>query len=40
VLRRPAAEVAAEMDLTSGAVYGARFRVLGRLRKELQGLLD
>ncbi len=40
VLARPAAEVAAEMGLSLAAVYGAKFRVLSRLRQELQGLLD
>ena len=37
---RPAAAVAAELGLTVGAVCAARFRVLGRLRQELAGLLD
>jgi RNA polymerase sigma-70 factor (ECF subfamily) len=37
---RPAAEVAAELGLSVGAVYAAKFRVLNRLRRELQGLLD
>jgi RNA polymerase sigma-70 factor (ECF subfamily) len=37
---RPAAEVAAELGLSPGAVYAARFRVIGRLRQELEGLLD
>jgi RNA polymerase sigma-70 factor (ECF subfamily) len=37
---RPAAEVAAELGLTVGAVYAAKFRVLKRLRRELQGLLE
>jgi RNA polymerase sigma-70 factor (ECF subfamily) len=37
---RPAAEVAAELGLTVGAVYAAKFRVLDRLRQELRGLLD
>ncbi len=37
---RPAAEVAAELGLTVGAVYAANCRVLGRLRQELAGLLD
>jgi RNA polymerase sigma-70 factor (ECF subfamily) len=37
---RAAAEVAAELGLTVGAVYAAKFRVLNRLRRELQGLLD
>ena len=40
VAERPAAEVAAELGLTVGAVYAARFRVLKRLRRNLQGLLD
>jgi RNA polymerase sigma-70 factor (ECF subfamily) len=35
---RPAPEVAAELGLSPGAVYAARFRVLGRLRQELAGL--
>ncbi len=37
---RPAAEVAAELGLSVGAVYAAKFRVLNRLRRELHGLLD
>jgi RNA polymerase sigma-70 factor (ECF subfamily) len=37
---RPAAEVGAELGLTAGAVYAAKFRVLKRLRQELQGLLE
>jgi RNA polymerase sigma-70 factor (ECF subfamily) len=37
---RPAAEVAAQLNLTPGAVYAARFRVLGRLREELAGMLE
>src|SRR5262245_11952147 len=37
---RPAAEVASELGLTIGAVHAARFRVLTRLRQDLQGLLD
>lgn len=37
---RPAADVARETGLTVGAVYAAKFRVLTRLRTELQGLLD
>jgi RNA polymerase sigma-70 factor (ECF subfamily) len=37
---RPAADVAAELGLTVGAVYAAKFRVLDRLRSELDGLLD
>ncbi len=37
---QPAAEVAAELGLTVGAVCAARFRVLDRLRNELAGLLE
>jgi RNA polymerase sigma-70 factor (ECF subfamily) len=37
---RPATQVAAELGLTVGAVHAARFRVLGRLREELKGMLD
>jgi RNA polymerase sigma-70 factor (ECF subfamily) len=37
---RPAAEVAAELGLSAGAVYAARFRVMARMRQVLQGLLD
>ncbi len=40
VVGRPAAEVAAELGLSVNAVYAAAFRVLGRLRQELRGLLD
>lgn len=40
VCDRPAAEVAAELGLTVGAVHSARFRVLGRLREELSGMID
>ena len=40
VQERPAPEVAAELGLTIGAVYAAKVRVLGRLREELQGMLD
>lgn len=39
VEERPAAEVAVELGLTVGAVYAARFRVLARLREELDGSL-
>lgn len=39
-LGRPPAEVAAELGLGVGAVYAAKFRVLARLRQELEGLLD
>ena len=37
---RPAAEVAAELGITVDSVYAAKSRVLRRLRKELEGLLD
>lgn len=37
---RPAAEIAAELGMTAGAVYAAKLRVLNRLRQELEGLLD
>ena len=37
---RPATEVAAELGLSAGAVRAAKFRVLSRLRQELQELLD
>ncbi len=37
---RPAAEVAARLGMTMGAVYAAKFRVLARLREDLRGLLD
>jgi RNA polymerase sigma-70 factor (ECF subfamily) len=40
VAGRPAPEVAAELGLTPGAVYAAKFRVLDRLRQELTGLLE
>jgi RNA polymerase sigma-70 factor (ECF subfamily) len=40
VAGRPAAEVAAELGVTVGAVYAAKVRVLERLRQELQGLLE
>jgi RNA polymerase sigma-70 factor (ECF subfamily) len=40
VEERPAAEVAAELGLSPGAVRSAKFRVLSRLREELEGLLD
>ena len=39
VERRPAAEVAAELHLTVGAVYHAKARVLARLRQELGDFL-
>jgi RNA polymerase sigma-70 factor (ECF subfamily) len=37
---RAATVVAAELGMTLGAVYGAKCRVLGRLREQLRGLLD
>lgn len=37
---RLAAEVAAELGLTANAVYLARTRILARLRRELDGLLE
>lgn len=40
VEHRPAAAVAAEFGMTVGAVYAAKFRVLDRLRQELDELLD
>jgi len=40
VVGRPAPEVAAELGLSTGAVYAAKVRILKRLRQELAGLLD
>jgi RNA polymerase sigma-70 factor (ECF subfamily) len=40
VAGRSAAEVAAELGMTPGAVRAAKFRVLSRLRQELAGLLE
>jgi RNA polymerase sigma-70 factor (ECF subfamily) len=37
---RTAADVAAELGMSIGAVYAAKTRVLARLRIELQGLVD
>jgi RNA polymerase sigma-70 factor (ECF subfamily) len=37
---RPAAEIAAELDVTVNAVHLAKARVLRRLRQELEGLLE
>jgi RNA polymerase sigma-70 factor (ECF subfamily) len=37
---RSAAEVAAELGISEGAVYVAKHRVLRRLRQEMAGLLD
>lgn len=39
VSSRTALEVAAELGISEGAVYVAKFRVLRRLREELNGLL-
>jgi RNA polymerase sigma-70 factor, ECF subfamily len=36
----PAAEIAAELGMSVGAVYMAKSRVLSRLRQELAGLLE
>jgi RNA polymerase sigma-70 factor (ECF subfamily) len=38
--KRSAAEVAAELDISIDSVYAAKSRVLRRLRRELEGLLD
>jgi RNA polymerase sigma-70 factor (ECF subfamily) len=40
VAGRPAKEVAAELGLSPGAAYAAKFRVLDRLRQELAGMLE
>ena len=40
VAGKPAAVVAAELGISEGAVRAAKFRVLCRLRQELDGLLD
>jgi RNA polymerase sigma-70 factor (ECF subfamily) len=37
---RPALEVGKELGLSEAAVYAAKYRVLKRLREELDGLLD
>jgi RNA polymerase sigma-70 factor (ECF subfamily) len=37
---RSAAEVGAELNLSAGAVRAAKFRVLCRVRSQLDGLLD
>jgi RNA polymerase sigma-70 factor (ECF subfamily) len=37
---RSAAEVGARLHMSAGAVRAAKFRVLARLREELDGLLD
>lgn len=40
VVDRPAGEVARELGITVNAVYLAKSRVLSRLRKQLEGLLE
>jgi len=40
VAGRPAADVAAELGVSVDVVYGAKSRVLRRLREELEGLWD
>jgi RNA polymerase sigma-70 factor, ECF subfamily len=40
VVGRPAEEVAAELGMGIDAVYAAKSRVLRRLRRELEGLID
>jgi RNA polymerase sigma-70 factor (ECF subfamily) len=40
VAGRPAEEVAAELGISPATVYVAKFRVLNRLRQQLDGLLD
>jgi RNA polymerase sigma-70 factor (ECF subfamily) len=40
VQNRPAAEVAAALDMTKGAVYSAQSRVLARLREVIDEFLD
>lgn len=40
VVGRPARAVAAELGLSTGAAYAAKFRVLDRLREELDGMLE
>jgi RNA polymerase sigma-70 factor (ECF subfamily) len=37
---RPAAVIAAELGISTDAVYTAKYRVLRRLREQLDGLLD
>ncbi len=38
--RRPAADVAAALGVRRGTIYAAKSRVLARVRRELDGLLD
>jgi len=40
ILQLPAAEVAVKLDLTAGAIRQARYRVLRRLRRELEELQE
>jgi RNA polymerase sigma-70 factor (ECF subfamily) len=40
VVGKPAGQVAAELNITENAVYLAKGRVMRRLRRELEGLLD
>jgi RNA polymerase sigma-70 factor (ECF subfamily) len=40
VVGRPAHVVAAELGMSPGAAYAAKFRVLERLREELAGMLE
>lgn len=40
VAGRPSADVAKELGMSTGAIYAAKFRVLQRLRQELDGLLE
>jgi hypothetical protein len=37
---QPAAETAAQLDMTPGAVRQAKYMILKRLREELHGELD
>jgi RNA polymerase sigma-70 factor, ECF subfamily len=37
---RPAAEVGQQLKMSAGAVRAAKFRVLARVRQELEGLID
>jgi RNA polymerase sigma-70 factor (ECF subfamily) len=40
VVGRPAKEVAAELGMSTGAAYAAKFRVVDRLRQDLAGMLE